>query len=54
MSDLPLSTVILREGQPVAFGSVWLTQNQHQYSQVEKELQVLAHGSEYIKYLWEF
>ncbi|GFU03659.1 retrovirus-related Pol polyprotein from transposon 17.6 [Nephila pilipes] len=42
--------VLLQDGQPVAYGSVSLTQTQQRYAQIEKELMSVIYGSEHFKY----
>ncbi|GFR03846.1 reverse transcriptase domain-containing protein [Trichonephila clavata] len=39
-----LGAVLLQEGQPVAYGSVSLTQTQQRYAQIEKELMAVVYG----------
>ncbi|GFV31084.1 retrovirus-related Pol polyprotein from transposon 17.6 [Trichonephila clavipes] len=39
-----LGAVLLQEGQPVAYGSVSLTQTQQRYAQIEKELTAVIYG----------
>ncbi|GFS56155.1 transposon Tf2-11 polyprotein [Trichonephila clavipes] len=45
-----LGAVLLQEGQPVAYGSVSLTQTQQRYSQIEKELMAVLYGLENFNY----
>ncbi|GFY59585.1 retrovirus-related Pol polyprotein from transposon 17.6 [Trichonephila inaurata madagascariensis] len=45
-----LGAVLLQEGQPVAYGSVSLTQTQQRYAQIEKELMAVIYGLEHFNY----
>ncbi|GFY59104.1 retrovirus-related Pol polyprotein from transposon 17.6 [Trichonephila inaurata madagascariensis] len=46
-----LGAVLLQEGQPVAYGSVSLTQTQQRYAQIEKELMAVIYGLEHFNYI---
>ncbi|GFS92979.1 integrase catalytic domain-containing protein [Trichonephila clavipes] len=41
---------VLLQGQPVAYGSVSLTQTQQRYAQIEKELTAVIYGMEHFNY----
>ncbi|GFQ84803.1 retrovirus-related Pol polyprotein from transposon opus [Trichonephila clavata] len=45
-----LGAVLLQESQPVAYGSVSLTQTQQRYAQIEKELMAVIYGLEHFNY----
>ncbi|GFR31845.1 retrovirus-related Pol polyprotein from transposon 17.6 [Trichonephila clavata] len=45
-----LRAVLLEEGQPVAYGSVSLTQTQQRYAQIENELIAVIYGLEHFNY----
>ncbi|GFY46023.1 retrovirus-related Pol polyprotein from transposon 17.6 [Trichonephila inaurata madagascariensis] len=45
-----LGAVLLQEGQPIANGSVSLTQTQQRYTQIEKELMAVIYGLEHFNY----
>ncbi|GFX57862.1 hypothetical protein TNCV_3068291 [Trichonephila clavipes] len=45
-----LGAVLLQEGQPVAYGSVSLTQTQQRHAQIEKELMAVIYGLEHFNY----
>ncbi|GFS44035.1 retrovirus-related Pol polyprotein from transposon 17.6 [Nephila pilipes] len=45
-----LGAVLLQESQPVAYGSVSLTQTQQRYAQIEKELMTVIYGLEHFNY----
>ncbi|GFY66865.1 uncharacterized protein K02A2.6 [Trichonephila inaurata madagascariensis] len=45
-----LGAVFLQDGQPVAYGTVSLTQTQQRYAQIEKELMALIYGLEHFYY----
>ncbi|GFW63934.1 retrovirus-related Pol polyprotein from transposon 17.6 [Trichonephila clavipes] len=45
-----LGAVLLQEGQPVAYGSVSLTQTQQRCAQIEKELMAVIYGLEHFNY----
>ncbi|GFV00906.1 retrovirus-related Pol polyprotein from transposon 412 [Trichonephila clavipes] len=45
-----LGAVLLQEGQPVAYGSVSLTQTHQRYAQIEKELMAVIYGLEHFNY----
>ncbi|GFU76563.1 hypothetical protein TNCV_1940511 [Trichonephila clavipes] len=45
-----LGAVLLQEGQPVAYGSVSLTQTQQRYAQIEKEIMSVIYGLEHFNY----
>ncbi|GFY47411.1 uncharacterized protein K02A2.6 [Trichonephila inaurata madagascariensis] len=45
-----LGAVLLQQGQPVAYGSVSLTQTKQRYAQIEKELMAVIYGLEHFNY----
>ncbi|GFQ87518.1 uncharacterized protein K02A2.6 [Trichonephila clavata] len=45
-----MGAVLLQESQPVAYGSVSLTQTQQRYAQIEKELMAVIYGLEHFNY----
>ncbi|GFX38206.1 retrovirus-related Pol polyprotein from transposon 412 [Trichonephila clavipes] len=45
-----LGAVLLQKGQPVAYGSVSLTQTQQRYAQIKKELMAVIYGLEHFNY----